>query len=236
MEELEKATGTNLQRIDGIEVMTNLEDFESCNIIQVEAGTTGFEGGDSGHGCRTYFKIEDKASTDMRCRVISNGKVYDFSEACGASQIEIMFGGDTELETFIGALEFAADTLRKQAEYGDTKADIMTQLQKASKTVLELSSKNKELIKDIDAFQEEVKASKAEAKENHRLMREMENVAVKARQIADSSTEEIEILREDCRDYIIMMAGLRSKVVLWKGACLLFAGISALALIYTLIH
>lgn len=231
MEELEKATGKNLQRIDGIEVMTNLEDFESCNIIQVEAGTTGFEGGDSGHGCRTYFKIEDKASTDMRCRVISNGKVYDFSEVCGASQIEIMFGGDTELETFICALEFAADTLRKQAEYGDTKADIMTQLQKASKTMLELSSKNKELIKDIDAFQEEVKASKAEAAEYHRLMSEFKEVAKESQNLSRNSIKEIDNLREDIHDYIIMMAGLQSKVVLWRVACTLFAGISILAII-----
>ena len=125
MEELENETGKNLQRIGRIEVLTKYKEFSSFNIIQVEAGTTGFKGGDSGHGCRTYFKIEDMESTDMRCRVISsNGKVYDFSEVCGASQIEIMFGGDTELETFIGALEFAADTLRKQAEYGDTNADI----------------------------------------------------------------------------------------------------------------
>lgn len=233
MEELENVTGKNLQRIDRIKVLTKYKEFSSCNIIQVEAGTTGFEGGDSGHGCRTYFKIEDMASTDMRCRVISsNGKIYDFSEVCGASQIEIMFGGDTELETFIGALEFAADTLRKQAEYGDTKADIMTQLQKASKTVLELSAKNKELNKDIDAFQEEVKASTAKTEEYHRLMLEMGNVAVVAQNFSKRDIEEIKELKNELNDDVAKMDRLRAKEMAWRIAFFLFAGISAVELLY----
>jgi len=232
MKKLGKANVESLRRIDGIEVMTNLEEFDSFNIIQVEAGTTGFKGGDSGHGCRTYFKIEDKASTDMRCRVISNGKDYDFSEVFGASQIEIMFGGDTELESFIGALEFAANTLRKQAECGDTRADIMTQLQKASKTVLELSSKNKELIKDVDAMKEEVKASKAKTEEYYRLMHKMENVAVEAQNLAKRSLEDIKALQKELNDDVAKMDRLRAKEMAWRIAFFLFAGISAVELLY----
>lgn len=235
MEEL-KISGNSLQIIDGIDVITHLEDFDDCNRIQVEVGTTGMQGGDTGHGGRTYFRIEDLASTDMRCRVRANGEAYDFSQVCGTSQIEIIFGGDSELVTFIEALELAADTLRKQAEYGDTKADIMTQLQKASKTVLEISAKNKELIKDNDALQVEVQASKANAEEYHRLMREMDNVAEEAQNISKSAIEEIRELKDYLYDDVTKIAGLRSKVVLWKGACLLFASISALALIFTFIH
>lgn len=94
---------------DGTTIETFSKQIISCNIITVEAGTTGRMGGDSGHGGRTYFRISDDASTDMNCNV--NG------ESCGhACQIEIMFGGDCELETFIEALEFAAETLKRQTE------------------------------------------------------------------------------------------------------------------------
>jgi len=38
----------------------------SANILEVEAGTTGYKGGDSGNGCRAYFRIENLASSDLR--------------------------------------------------------------------------------------------------------------------------------------------------------------------------
>ena len=98
---------------DGTTIETFSKQIISCNIITVEAGTTGRMGGDSGHGGRTYFRISDDASTDMNCNV--NG------ESCGhACQIEIMFGGDCELETFIEALEFAAAaSALKHTIFGD---------------------------------------------------------------------------------------------------------------------
>lgn len=107
--------------VDGSKVETFSKTFDSCNIITVEVGTTGHMGGDTGHGGRTYLRIADDASTDMRCRVISNGKQYDFDNACDASQIEIMFGGDTELDTFIEALEFAVGILKEQASGHNNK-------------------------------------------------------------------------------------------------------------------
>ena len=80
-------------------------EFVDCNILGVKVGTTGYCGGDSGHGGRTYFSLEDLGSTDMKAFVsdvhLTNGKV------------EILFGGDTELETFVQALEFAAASLRE---------------------------------------------------------------------------------------------------------------------------
>ena len=42
---------------DGTEITTYTRDVVSANILQVEAGTNGFQGGDSGHGSRTYFRI-----------------------------------------------------------------------------------------------------------------------------------------------------------------------------------
>ena len=47
---------------DGTELTTYTRDVVSANILEVEAGTTGYQGGDSGHGGRTYFRIEDAAS------------------------------------------------------------------------------------------------------------------------------------------------------------------------------
>ena len=40
---------------DGTEITTYIRDVVSCNILEVEAGTTGYCGGDTGHGGRTYF-------------------------------------------------------------------------------------------------------------------------------------------------------------------------------------
>ena len=50
---------------DGTEITTYSRDVVSCNILEVEAGTTGYCGGDTGHGGRTYFRIQDAACTDM---------------------------------------------------------------------------------------------------------------------------------------------------------------------------
>lgn len=35
---------------DSITIDTYMRDVVSCNILEVEAGTTGYKGGDSGHG------------------------------------------------------------------------------------------------------------------------------------------------------------------------------------------
>lgn len=55
---------------DGTEITTYARDVVSCNILEVEAGTSGFKGGDSGHGGRTYFRIKDEGSTDMEIQSI----------------------------------------------------------------------------------------------------------------------------------------------------------------------
>lgn len=45
---------------DGTEITTYTRDVVSCSILEVEVGTTGFMGGDTGHGGRTYFAIRDE--------------------------------------------------------------------------------------------------------------------------------------------------------------------------------
>ena len=94
--------------IDGNIIETKQEGFVSCNILSCTVGTNGYCGGDSGHGSRTYLKIEDGAATDIECRVTKNEYSGD--------TIEIVLGGDTELYTFIEALEFAVTSLKIQSK------------------------------------------------------------------------------------------------------------------------
>ena len=81
------------------------ECFNSANILEATVATNGYQGGDSGHGSRTYLCLKDLAGTDIDARVSER-------------KIEIMLGGDTELETFIDALRWAADTLEKKGDKG----------------------------------------------------------------------------------------------------------------------
>jgi hypothetical protein len=104
--------------IDGIQLDSYKTELVSCNILEVEVGTTGHMGGDTGHGGRTYFRISDLASTDMRCKVSGYSheeKDYVYTEIEDASSIEISFGGDSELDTFCEALRIGYDVLKQHA-------------------------------------------------------------------------------------------------------------------------
>lgn len=93
---------------DGTEISTYTRDVISANIIEVEAGTTGYMGGDSGHGGRTYFRIQDSASTDMEIRT--------FVGKHGCNGFEVFLGGDCELETTIRALKFITKVLEDESK------------------------------------------------------------------------------------------------------------------------
>lgn len=92
--------------VDGIRLETTKTQFASHNVIEVEVGTTGWHG-KSSEGSRTYFSIKDCGGTDMTARISGS--------SCGETgQVEIMFGGDAELSTFMQALRFALDVLEKK--------------------------------------------------------------------------------------------------------------------------
>lgn len=93
---------------DGTEISTYTRDVVSANILQVEAGTTGYMGGDSGHGGRTYFRIQDEGSTDMEIRTITS--------KYGCTGFEVFLGGDCELETTIRALKFITKVLEDESK------------------------------------------------------------------------------------------------------------------------
>ena len=94
---------------DGTEITTYARDVVSCNILEVEAGTTGYMGGDTGHGGRTYFSIKDAACTDMDVRVLRDR----FGDCPG---FEFSLGGDCELETPIRALKFITKVLEEESK------------------------------------------------------------------------------------------------------------------------
>jgi hypothetical protein len=97
------------QKVNGVEVHTWKAELLNANILEVEVGTTGYCGGDTGHGGRVYFSIRDLGSTDINVKVISNS--YRDTEG-----VVIELGGDTELSTFIEALEFAVKVLKEQSQ------------------------------------------------------------------------------------------------------------------------
>ncbi|BAL01667.1 hypothetical protein OBV_44680 [Oscillibacter valericigenes Sjm18-20] len=92
------------RNVEGKEVQTWIAEFLNANVLQVEVGTTGYCGGDFGHGGRTFFKIKDKGGTAL----FVNGKEVE--------EVEIALGGDAELSTFIQSLEFALKVLKEQSE------------------------------------------------------------------------------------------------------------------------
>ena len=91
----------NQRKIDKHTITTFTREIVSANIIEVEAGTNGYCGGDSGHGSRTYIRIENVGSTDMRVYTNNDG-------------IAIVLGGDCELTTIIKALKFIIKVLNSQ--------------------------------------------------------------------------------------------------------------------------
>ena len=78
-------------------------EFGIFNTLGVTVATNGYQGGDSGHGGRTYLSFEDLCSTDIDAAVT-------YGQDTNA-KVEIMLGGDSELDSMIDALRWAADKL-----------------------------------------------------------------------------------------------------------------------------
>lgn len=94
------------RKIGGKEITTYIRDIYSANILEVEAGTTGYCGGDSGNGGRTYFRIENRGGTDIQAYGLGTN---------GEEGFEVILGGDTELHTVIRALKFITKVLEDTA-------------------------------------------------------------------------------------------------------------------------
>lgn len=99
----------NAMDIEGNEVPTLSETFQVFNTLTVEAGTNGYRGGDSGYGGRTVLILKDDGGSDLRCSI--NGQ-----QTQAVEKIEIVLGGDSELQTFLDGLRFAVKALEHLAE------------------------------------------------------------------------------------------------------------------------
>jgi hypothetical protein len=101
------------ERVDGSMVEVFSREIYNCNVLGVSAGTTGYCGGDSGHGCRTIIRISDLGGTDLRARVIP--RRYPAPDNA-AEEVEIVLGGDAELQTIIEGLKFILRALEDGKE------------------------------------------------------------------------------------------------------------------------
>ena len=99
--------------VDGTHINTFMKEIVSANILEVEVGTTGYMGGDTGHGGRTFFRIKDLASTDMRLAFRDNGKYFNSRYL---NDLELTFGGDCELDTFCEALRIGYNVLSQHSD------------------------------------------------------------------------------------------------------------------------
>lgn len=97
------------RKIKGVDVETWEREIIDANILTVEAGTNGYQGGDTGHGSRTFIRISDEGGTDISAKVLTDR----FGDTTG---IEIALGGDAELSTIIEAFKFIIKVLEEGRE------------------------------------------------------------------------------------------------------------------------
>ena len=98
----------SVYEVDGYTFPIYKREIVSANVLEVVAGTNGYHDGDSGHGCRTFIRIKDVDSTDIKVKVLER---YGDTEG-----VEIVLGGDTELNTIIKAFRYIADVLEIQGK------------------------------------------------------------------------------------------------------------------------
>jgi hypothetical protein len=91
--------------------------FANANILRIDVGTNCPCGGDAGHGGRTVLRFVNEGATNMHVRI-------DGGASLSPDQIELVFGGDTENETLIQALEFAVAALKMPPEPSSSVAEV----------------------------------------------------------------------------------------------------------------
>ena len=98
--------------------MKELYFFSNC--LGVIAGTNCPKGGDSGHGGRTYLRIENLGGTDLSVRLDKAG-LFNHVDS-----LEITLGGDSECEKLIDALKFAVRIIENQLEKNEENIKKLT--------------------------------------------------------------------------------------------------------------
>jgi hypothetical protein len=105
------ASATQANRGVKLKIPVRRLEIPSANILEIEAGTDGPQGGDSGHGGRTYLRLTNGGATAWKVIVTDETGRAQHTEV--PKDIEIILGGDTELDTFIEGLKFAVGTLEQ---------------------------------------------------------------------------------------------------------------------------
>ena len=95
------------RKVFGTEITTYTRDVVSANLLEVEAGTNGFQGGDAGHGSRAYIRIENMGGTAIQVNALGHD---------GAHGFELHLCCDRQLETMITALKFITKALEDGAK------------------------------------------------------------------------------------------------------------------------
>ena len=80
---------------------------ERDTLIEVEAGTNGYRGGDRQSGSRCYLRIEALTRADFFARVRSDDTGKPLA-------VEVCFCGDDGLTALMKALSFASDAITDQ--------------------------------------------------------------------------------------------------------------------------
>ena len=107
----------NIRRIDREFIKTVKTEMVNCNRLEVETGTNGYHGGDTGHGGRALVRLSAASSTDMRCNILGDieGSIETYEvHFSHVDFVEIVVGGDAEIETLIDSLEFVVKNLKEQ--------------------------------------------------------------------------------------------------------------------------
>jgi hypothetical protein len=88
-----------------VEIVTKCKDF--IGFLEVEVGTTGTRGGDTGHGGRTYLRFKKSGGSDIRFQLEPEG-----------DEVALLLGGDIELKCLIDGLQFALEVLKESQDGG----------------------------------------------------------------------------------------------------------------------
>jgi len=99
--------------------MTSIENratrtFEDACILRATVATTGYQGGDAGHGGQTKIVLDDLGNTDIEASFVE--EVIPTPGGDVLRRLAINLGGDAELRVIIKALRFSADALEALAK------------------------------------------------------------------------------------------------------------------------
>jgi hypothetical protein len=107
-----------VQVLDDVSVNTIRGTISSANILEFSVGTTGWRGGDYGHGGRTFIRMDFSGSSALKVK------------ATKSDTVEIAVAGDCELDTLTGALDLMSLILSNSREGGTISEEAAFQLAK----------------------------------------------------------------------------------------------------------